>query len=141
MTTSTSNNRGARRRNGGRHSGSERSVRSAEAGFTTQAATAPAPPPAAPIDYITDFVALGVPAPLIKVLADRDVFSAFPIQSATLPDSLLGHDVLGRGKTGSGKTMAFACRSLLACGQRQAPRVRQALRPRPRPHPRMANRS
>ena len=64
--------------------------------------------PVAPIDYITDFVALGVPAPLIKVLADRDVLTAFPIQSATLPDSLLGHDVLGRGKTGSGKTIAFA---------------------------------
>jgi superfamily II DNA/RNA helicase len=64
--------------------------------------------PVAPIDYITDFVALGVPAPLIQVLADRDVLTAFPIQSATLPDSLLGHDVLGRGKTGSGKTIAFA---------------------------------
>ena len=34
--------------------------------------------------------------------------TAFPIQSATLPDSLRGHDVLGRGKTGSGKTIAFA---------------------------------
>jgi superfamily II DNA/RNA helicase len=108
MTTSTSNNRGARRRNGGRHSGTERSTRSAEPGFATQASTVPAPQPVAPIDYITDFVALGVPAPLIKVLADRDVFTAFPIQSATLPDSLLGHDVLGRGKTGSGKTIAFA---------------------------------
>ena len=108
MTTSTSNNRGARRRNGGRYSGAEHSVRNAESGFATQASTVTAPQPAAPIDYITDFVALGVPAPLINVLADRDVFTAFPIQSATLPDSLLGHDVLGRGKTGSGKTIAFA---------------------------------
>src|SRR6185437_110881 len=32
----------------------------------------------------------------------------FPIQSATLPDSLAGRDVLGRGRTGSGKTYAFA---------------------------------
>ena len=108
MTRSTSSNRGARRRNGGRHSGTERSVRSAEPGFAAQASTVPAPQPVVPIDYITDFVALGVPAPLIKVLADREVFTAFPIQSATLPDSLLGHDVLGRGKTGSGKTIAFA---------------------------------
>ena len=32
----------------------------------------------------------------------------FPIQVATLRDSLSGRDVLGRGKTGSGKTIAFA---------------------------------
>ncbi len=42
------------------------------------------------------------------MLADRGVTTAFPIQSATLPDSLRGLDVLGRGKTGSGKTIAFA---------------------------------
>ncbi|HQD23370.1 MAG TPA: DEAD/DEAH box helicase, partial [Arachnia sp.] len=30
-----------------------------------------------------------------------------PIQAATLPDSLAGRDVLGRGRTGSGKTYAF----------------------------------
>jgi superfamily II DNA/RNA helicase len=127
MTTSTSSNRGARRRNGGRHSGPERSVRSREP-FATQAPTMPTPQPLAPIDYITDFVALGVPAPLIKVLADRDVLTAFPIQSATLPDSLLGHDVLGRGKTGSGKTIAFALpivARLSASGRR-----RESSRPR-----------
>ena len=62
----------------------------------------------APIDYPTDFLELGVPEVLVKVLATRDVTSAFPIQGATLPDSLHGHDVLGRGKTGSGKTIAFA---------------------------------
>ena len=105
MTTSTSNNRGVRRRNGGRHSGA---VRTAEPNVATPASAVPAPQPLPPIDYITDFVALGVPAPLIAVLADRDVMTAFPIQSATLPDSFLGHDVLGRGKTGSGKTIAFA---------------------------------
>ena len=32
----------------------------------------------------------------------------FPIQAATLPATLAGRDVLGRGKTGSGKTIAFA---------------------------------
>ncbi|HEX2784530.1 MAG TPA: DEAD/DEAH box helicase [Ilumatobacteraceae bacterium] len=62
----------------------------------------------APIDYPSDFVELGVPEVLVKVLAARGVSSAFPIQGATLPDSLHGHDVLGRGKTGSGKTIAFA---------------------------------
>ena len=33
--------------------------------------------------------------------------SAFPIQAATLPDSLAGRDVCGKAPTGSGKTLAF----------------------------------
>jgi superfamily II DNA/RNA helicase len=110
MTTSTSGNRGARRRN--RRPGTERPQRIVEAAFATRTESSPSSVlPAEPVpakDYITDFVALGVPAALIKVLADRDVLTAFPIQSATLPDSLQGYDVLGRGKTGSGKTIAFA---------------------------------
>jgi superfamily II DNA/RNA helicase len=32
----------------------------------------------------------------------------FPIQAATLPDALAGRDILGRGRTGSGKTLGFA---------------------------------
>jgi superfamily II DNA/RNA helicase len=31
----------------------------------------------------------------------------FPIQAATIPAAITGRDVLGRGKTGSGKTIAF----------------------------------
>ena len=62
----------------------------------------------------TDFRALGVPAPLVDSLARDGVTSAFPIQTATLPDSLAGRDVLGRGKTGSGKTIAFALPTVAA---------------------------
>ncbi|MGV0749949.1 DEAD/DEAH box helicase, partial [Mycolicibacter minnesotensis] len=54
------------------------------------------------------FAELGVPAELVSVLADRGIAAPFPIQVATLPDSLAGRDVLGRGKTGSGKTLAFS---------------------------------
>ena len=54
-----------------------------------------------------NFGALGVPANLVKVLADRDITTPTPIQAATLPDSMRGRDVLGRGRTGSGKTYAF----------------------------------
>ncbi len=53
------------------------------------------------------FVELGVPQALTDVLNVQGVTTAFPIQSATLPDSLAGRDVLGRGRTGSGKTYAF----------------------------------
>jgi superfamily II DNA/RNA helicase len=54
------------------------------------------------------FSDLGVPAPLADVLAREGKTDAFPIQRDTLPDSLAGRDVLGRGRTGSGKTIAFA---------------------------------
>ena len=54
-----------------------------------------------------DFADLGVPAELAAALAVEGVSQAFPIQAATLPDSLAGRDVLGRGRTGSGKTYAF----------------------------------
>ena len=54
------------------------------------------------------FLDLGVPAPLATVLAREGKTEAFPIQRDTLPDSLAGRDVLGRGRTGSGKTIAFA---------------------------------
>jgi superfamily II DNA/RNA helicase len=74
------------------------------------------------------FGALGVPTPLVEVLAREGITTPTPIQAATLPDSLAGRDVLGRGRTGSGKTLAFAL-PLVArlAGSRSA---RQARRPR-----------
>ena len=53
------------------------------------------------------FAELGVPDRLVAALATAGVTKPFPIQAATLPDSLAGKDVLGRGRTGSGKTYAF----------------------------------
>ena len=54
------------------------------------------------------FYALGVRPILAEALAARGIVEPFPIQSAALPDALAGRDVLGRGRTGSGKTVAFA---------------------------------
>ena len=71
------------------------------AGSTAPAlVVSPAPAP-------TTFAALGVPAPLVAALLAGGVDAPFPIQAATLPDSLAGRDVLGKGRTGSGKTLAF----------------------------------
>ena len=72
--------------------------------------------PAAPVRRIepiavgpdNGFVAIGVPASLAGVLAATGVTEPFSIQEVTLPDSLAGRDVLGQGRTGSGKTIAFA---------------------------------
>ncbi|WP_328406692.1 DEAD/DEAH box helicase [Nocardia sp. NBC_00403] len=57
---------------------------------------------------VTSFAALGVRKKLVDALAANGITAPFPIQAATLPDSLAGRDVLGRGKTGSGKTLAFS---------------------------------
>ena len=65
-------------------------------------------PSGGPAPHADGFAALGVPAALCDVLARDGIASPFPIQAATLPDSLAGRDVLGRGRTGSGKTLAFA---------------------------------
>ena len=54
------------------------------------------------------FTDLGVSEALCADLARGGITEAFPIQEKTLPDSLAGRDVLGRGRTGSGKTVAFA---------------------------------
>ncbi|HHX84332.1 MAG TPA: DEAD/DEAH box helicase, partial [Actinomycetales bacterium] len=59
------------------------------------------------------FADLGVPSPLLDVLSGAGIVSPTPIQAATLPDALAGRDVLGRGRTGSGKTYAF-CLPLVA---------------------------
>lgn len=48
-----------------------------------------------------------MPARLAGVLSGLGIVTPTPIQSATLPDALAGRDVLGRGRTGSGKTYAF----------------------------------
>ncbi len=54
------------------------------------------------------FADLGVGRPLVDVLAAQGITQPFPIQIETLPDTLAGRDVLGRGKTGSGKTLGFS---------------------------------
>ena len=63
---------------------------------------------------LAGFADLGVPAPLVTALDRSGITTPFPIQSATLPDSLAGRDVLGRGRTGSGKTIAFGLPMLAA---------------------------
>ncbi|WP_157073361.1 DEAD/DEAH box helicase, partial [Kribbia dieselivorans] len=72
------------------------------------------------------FGTLGVPTVLTDVLAQRGITVPTPIQAATLPDSLAGRDVLGRGRTGSGKTYAFSLPLVARLAeQRRRPRSRR----------------
>jgi len=76
---------------------------------SSEPALAPLPAvPVAPTPASTaTFAELGVPSTLVEALAAAGIDIPFPIQAATLPDSLAGRDVLGKGRTGSGKTLAF----------------------------------
>jgi superfamily II DNA/RNA helicase len=82
-----------------------------------------------PHDTMT-FAGLGVPTKLAGVLARDGVVAPFPIQAATLPDSLAGRDVLGRGRTGSGKTYAFVLPMLARLAASAGHRPRRPGRPR-----------
>ncbi len=53
------------------------------------------------------FVDLGLGENISRALAELGAAKPFPIQAATIPDVLAKRDVLGRGRTGSGKTIAF----------------------------------
>lgn len=54
------------------------------------------------------FEEMGLHPKLIAALNGMGATAPFPIQAATIPSAIAGRDVLGRGKTGSGKTVAFS---------------------------------
>lgn len=77
---------------------------------------------------VESFADLAMPARLLATLGREGVTEPFPIQAATLPNSLAGRDVLGRGRTGSGKTLAFGLAALArTAGRRAEPRRPLAL--------------
>ncbi len=56
----------------------------------------------------TRFEDMGLHPRLVEALKKMGAEAPFPIQQATIPAGISGRDVLGRGKTGSGKTIAFS---------------------------------
>ena len=88
---------------------------------------------------MTSFADLGLPRPLVTVLAKSGLTEPFPIQTATIPDALAGRDVLGKAKTGSGKTLAFGEQTFrplsrvgtLAGHSSSSPRLRRGTEVRP----------
>ena len=96
----------------------------------TVAVGEPAPTAESSLPTPPSFAALGVPAPMCASLSRSGIVEPFPIQAAALPDALAGRDILARGRTGSGKTIAFAVpvvAALAAAGRRRTPRRPRAL--------------
>ncbi|MEU3313975.1 DEAD/DEAH box helicase [Streptomyces sp. NPDC006662] len=90
--------------------------------FTMPEPQTPALPP------VAAFEDMDMPEALLKTLAAQGVTEPFPIQAATLPNSLAGRDLLGRGRTGSGKTLAFGLAVLSrTAGRRAQPKAPLAL--------------
>ncbi|MFD4791124.1 DEAD/DEAH box helicase [Streptomyces sp. NPDC058459] len=75
------------------------------------------------------FADLGLPEGIVRKLAQNGVTTPFPIQAATIPDALAGKDILGRGRTGSGKTLSFGLPALatLAGGRTEKKRPRAVI--------------
>ncbi|MFH9014019.1 DEAD/DEAH box helicase [Streptomyces sp. NPDC017943] len=113
----------ARRSGGSRRSAGYGRRQSAPGGeFAPPVTVTPALP------AVESFADLDLPAPLLTALGHEGVTVPFPIQGATLPNSLAGRDVLGRGRTGSGKTLAFGLAALArTAGRRAEPRKPLAL--------------
>ncbi|MEV5457328.1 DEAD/DEAH box helicase [Streptomyces cellulosae] len=111
---------GAPRQGQGKGGSGRRNVTSGE--FALPETITPALP------AVEAFEDLGLPGEMLATLGKEGVTAPFPIQAATLPNSLAGRDVLGRGRTGSGKTLAFGL-PLLArtAGRRAEPRKPLAL--------------
>jgi ATP-dependent RNA helicase DbpA len=62
-------------------------------------------PPSAPSN---SFAQLALPAPVLANLERLGYLHMTPIQAASLPLALAGHDLIAQAQTGSGKTAAFA---------------------------------
>ncbi|MEY9854756.1 superfamily II DNA/RNA helicase [Catenulispora sp. GAS73] len=123
--SSSSSGSGYRSGGGGRRGGNPASGRQGSSS-TSEFALPVTVTPALPA--VEDFSELEMPQALLATLTRQGVLTPFPIQAATLPNALAGRDVLGRGRTGSGKTIAFGL-ALLArtAGRRAEPRQPLAL--------------
>ncbi|MDI6515116.1 DEAD/DEAH box helicase [Streptomyces coelicoflavus] len=89
--------------------GAPEAVEAVAASAVTESPEAVEAPEAAPEPTFAD---LGLPEGVVRKLAQNGVTTPFPIQAATIPDALAGKDILGRGRTGSGKTLSFGLPTL-----------------------------
>ncbi|MEW1637317.1 DEAD/DEAH box helicase, partial [Streptomyces sp. NPDC093801] len=87
-------------------------IEALEADVTADAAAADSDEDGADAEPTVTFADLGLPEGVVRKLGQNGVTTPFPIQAATIPDALAGKDILGRGRTGSGKTLSFGLPTL-----------------------------
>ena len=68
----------------------------------------PSPTPTAATVAAPSFNELPLSPAMLKTLQQLEYHTMTPIQAASLPITLAGHDLIAQAKTGSGKTAAFA---------------------------------
>ncbi|AKV87411.1 RNA helicase [Microbacterium sp. 1.5R] len=76
------------------------------------------------VDGVT-FGDLGLGSNIVETLVGMGAATPFPIQAASIPAVLEGRDVLARGRTGSGKTIAFGAPLVERVLQSQAGKRRE----------------
>ncbi|URD86730.1 DEAD-box ATP-dependent RNA helicase [Musa troglodytarum] len=59
------------------------------------------------VDRGLEIVKLGISQDIVTQLANRGITKLFPIQRAVLEPAMQGQDMIGRARTGTGKTLAF----------------------------------
>ncbi|MFD0484590.1 DEAD/DEAH box helicase [Kineococcus sp. GCM10028916] len=109
---------------GNRRNSTPRSPRSFAPSATEQALTA------AELIEVAEstFAELGLPDELVQALERRGMTAPFAIQSRTLPDGIAGRDILGRARTGSGKTLGFGLPMLARLASQKRARITGAPR-------------
>ncbi|MDP2056389.1 MAG: DEAD/DEAH box helicase, partial [Thiobacillus sp.] len=76
--------------------------------MTEQPLPTPDSPSAAPPSAGAPFDGLPLAPAVLSNLRQLGYLNMTPIQAASLPIALAGHDLIAQAKTGSGKTAAFA---------------------------------
>ncbi|WP_082105190.1 DEAD/DEAH box helicase [Demequina subtropica] len=71
------------------------------------------------------FAELGLPDALVEALERHGIVTAFPIQAATIADAMAGRDVLGKARTGSGKTLGFGLPAIVRLAEGPRPGKRR----------------
>ncbi len=69
------------------------------------------------------FAQLGLAAPILRALSEKNYLHPSPIQAEAIPHLLAGRDIMGSAQTGTGKTAAFALPILQRLTENDLPRT------------------
>ncbi|XP_039845064.1 DEAD-box ATP-dependent RNA helicase 32-like isoform X3 [Panicum virgatum] len=67
------------------------------------------------VDQGLEIAKLGISSKIVDRLAKKGITKLFPIQRAVLEPAMQGKDMVGRAKTGTGKTLAFGILRSASC--------------------------